>query len=156
MVRRLTRFGFILLAPVSLNSCANIALEQVEGARTEVVGMEKSELFACAGLPARENTDERGRYYAAYEVENIAHVLPPYPGHAFYPSVRVGSRRGWGFGGYYPATVPKQQNCKATFTFENNKVISLSYQTNDQSEGSKALCLELIRSCLKPPAAKPQ
>ncbi len=157
MSHYLTRCGFLLLAGFTLNSCANVALEEAESARTEIVGMAKSELFSCAGLPDQESTDERGRDYVAYEVENIAHVLPPYPGPGFYPSVRFGSNRSWGFGGYFhsPVTIPKQQSCKATFTFENNKVKSLTYRTNDQSEGSRALCAELIRSCLKEPSLTP-
>ncbi|MBE7636638.1 hypothetical protein GUA87_07250 [Sneathiella sp. P13V-1] len=158
MSKPLIKIGFMLLCGFSLNSCANIALEQAETARTEIVGMAKSELFECAGLPDQESTDERGREYVAYKAENIAHILPPYPGPGFYPSVRVGPNRSWGIGGFYhyPVTIPKQQSCKATFTLENDKVVSLSYRTNDQSEGSRALCAELIKSCLKTPSPTPQ
>ncbi|MBO6824875.1 MAG: hypothetical protein JJ879_01630 [Sneathiella sp.] len=144
----------LLPAILLLSACANTSLLEAERAKTDLIGMTKSELYMCAGAPDRETEDEKGGQYAAYDTERITHEPGPYPGPGFYPSFGYGTRGHW-FGGYYsyPVTIPKKRQCTATFSFENSRITAVTYRTNDGSEVTSGQCYEIIKNCLSPAPA---
>ena len=143
-----------LPAILLLSACTNTSLLEAERARTDLIGMTKSELYMCAGAPDRETQDEKGIQYATYDTERITHEPSPYPSAGFYPHFGIGSRYNW-VGGYYgyPVTIPKKRECTATFSFENSRVTGVTYRTNDGSEITRGQCYEVVKNCLSPPPA---
>ncbi|MCG8492314.1 MAG: hypothetical protein MI743_11915 [Sneathiellales bacterium] len=142
--------SFALSSTLFLAGCTNTAFEESERARDELVGLGKTELLSCAGVPERTARLSEEVEFLSYTSEKVAQLpADTYPP-GFYPS--------YGFGRYHRGyrstfifhggTRSEIRRCTATFKLENDKVTSLTYHQNDQNGFAISQCYQIIHQCL--------
>lgn len=135
--------GVAALLTTALAGCANGVSEAALSAQRSLIGLPKTELLACAGVPARQATAD-GLEFFTYSVGRIVS----------YPSPPFGYGR-WGYGygwpGYYGDDV-RSYRCEATFTLRGGKVERLVY---NGGEGGAGECYDIVQTCLAQTAKAP-
>ncbi|HYD71380.1 hypothetical protein [Azospirillum sp.] len=149
----LRRLGLAAVA-AGITACANPAADQAISAQSALVGMPKSTLLSCAGVPERQAVADSREFYT-YQTGRIV-SYPVTTG--FYG----GPWRPWGYGGWgwpsYAADV-RSYACEATFTLRNGVVERVVYGGGS----SLGECGAIVRNCLAqtpqpqmPPSPAPQ
>ncbi len=137
------------LAGVLLASCATGPDPQIaRRAQTELVGMPKERLLACAGVPARQ-AQANGREYYTY-VSDPGVAINPLGG----SSIGVGGFGGGGSSGVgvglgfgFPLGSSSPGGCEATFVLGPGEVVEqVSYPGN----ASLSACTPIVQNCVPP------
>lgn len=142
--------SFALSSTLFLTGCTNVAFEESERAREELIGLSKTNLLSCAGVPERTANPSENIEFLSYTSEKVAHLpADTYPP-GFYPS--------YGFGRYHrgyrstfifhTGTKSEIRRCTATFKLEGGRVTSLTYHQNDQNGFAISQCYQIVRQCL--------
>lgn len=132
--------SLLLPCVVLLASCANPGAQLALKAPETLVGMPKTELLSCAGVPQR-SASAGGAEYLTYSreqtiVERDVDYEPfPWAGPGvFRPEVSTWSR---------------SYRCDATFVVRDGRVEELRYNQNRDI----TLCYEILSACLPAPAS---
>lgn len=133
-------------AVVGTAACASPQAEQAELARTALIGLPRSELLACAGVPHRSHSDGAEEVWT-YGSEQL--ISQPGPGFG----IGIGAM-GWNGGLGYGIGVPlysevSSSYCEATFVLENGRVTRVNYVgAAGYGRARYAQCGYIIQSCL--------
>ena len=150
-----TRYPLVAAAALlGLAACADPEADAALAAQSALVGMPKSTLLACAGVPERQ-TRAGTQEYLTYQSGSFSYQAPPPP-----PGYGWGGY-GWGVPGwggpgwrrgldydpwdYYPplpGTI-RDERCLATFTLDRGVVERLVYRAT-----SRASCAAIVQNCL--------
>lgn len=138
---------------VLLTACASTSREESERAKTDLLGLSKSDLMNCAGIPHRTGKSNTGKEYLAYTSEKTVQVPSNAYGSGFYPSFGYHSRRSHFHNSFliYGGTAEETRACTATFGLEQGKVVSLTYTLNDGDSLGMRQCYQIVKNCLLPP-----
>lgn len=144
----LTIFGFCFV----LTACTSLSVTESERAQIDLLGLSKSKLMTCAGIPDKTATTDDGSEYLAYDNEKTVQVPMAYPSHGFYPSVGFYNRRG-SFNNsfvYYGGSNSREEtrSCTATFKMQQGKVVALNYTKNDSGSLGMNQCYQIVKNCL--------
>ena len=127
-----------------LTACANPSADQALYAQAALVGMPKSTLLSCAGVPERQAAVENQEFYT-YRNGRIT----------TYPSSSLGFWGGrWGPGFGYGAGFPlydadiRTTTCEATFTLRNGAVERLVYGGAPGGGSTLGQCYHVVENCL--------
>ena len=142
------RLAVAAAAFVALSGCATPQGEQATRAQTVLVGLPKSELLACAGVPQRSMVDGSSEY-----LTYVSQSLVSRPVHL---GVGLGygwgghSRYGTGLGLSYPlfADASESRTCEATFTVTDGIVRSVSYVGDGAANQNNRQCYYIVETCL--------
>lgn len=120
-----------LLAASALGGCSIVRHNTSVDATTELVGLSKSDLYACAGVPDRTAVIGSTEYVTFDNSEETSQSLT-------IPLIGGG------------ASNQQTQFCRATAVLEGGKVVSLSY-TGDSGVfyATDEQCSYSIRTCVK-------
>lgn len=139
-----------------LAACANPAADQALYAQSALIGMPKTTLLSCAGVPDRQAAVDNREFYT-YNSGRI--VSYPSPSFGLYGG-GWGPRYGYG-AGYWPGYAGSDIasiDCDATFTLRNGVVERIVY--GGASGGSTRLgqCYAIVQNCLAlaPPMPAPK
>jgi hypothetical protein len=133
--RRLT----LAAIATAITACANPAADRAVTAQSALVGMPKSVLLSCAGVPERQAAADNREFFT-YHTGRI--VSYPATTGAFYP----GPWRPWGYGWGWPAYTADVRSyaCEATFTLRNGVVERVVYGGGS----SLGECGAIVQNCL--------
>ncbi len=138
-----------LLAVLALAAgCASPQAEQAEQARTALVGLPRSELLACAGVPHRSRSDGATEYWT-YGSEQL--TSQPGPGFGLGVGMGVfGGSGGIGYGVGVPLYGEVSSTyCEATFVLEQDRVTRVNYVgVAGYGRSRYAQCAYIVQSCL--------
>lgn len=133
-------------AAVLLAGCASGPSGEVATrAQSQLVGMPKSRLLSCAGVPARQ-AEAGGNEYFTYVQR------PSYAGGGPSTSIGVGGGSGGvgvglGFGFPLFGTSSDGGGCEATFTISGGVVQRLTYPAGSHLPS----CAAIVENCVPPP-----
>ena len=139
-VRRLGLGLGLAAVAAGITACANPAADQAIVARSALVGMQKSTLLSCAGVPERQAVADNREFFT-YQTGRIV----SYPVAA--SSLYAAPWRPWGFGGWgWPAYASDVRSyaCEATFTLRNGVVERVVYSGGS----SLGECGAIVQNCL--------
>ncbi len=147
-VRRVGTVVAMGMAGVFLASCATGPDPQIaRRAQTEMVGMSKEQLLACAGVPARQAQADGREYYTYVSDPGVA--ISPLGG----SSIGVGGFGGGGSSGVgvglgfgFPFGPSSPGTCEATFVLGPDGVQQVSYPGN----ASLSACTSIVQNCVPP------
>jgi hypothetical protein len=148
-IRRAVVLG---LGAAVLAACANVAAQQAMVARTALVGLPKTTLLSCAGVPERQMTLGPLDYFTYRTSRVVSYPMPGWGGGGGW-----GWRHGRDWGG--PGTIDdvRSYTCEATFTLRDGAVEQVTYSGAPGDGGNLALCAAIVQNCLSlvapPPAA---
>ncbi|MBC9208442.1 hypothetical protein IBL26_16465 [Roseomonas aerophila] len=126
----------LFLLCLALASCAPSGAQVTDAARQQLVGMDVSDLQACAGIPNRTQTLGDGTRLLSYEQknENVGGLNISLP--------VVGGFSLAGSGTY----------CHVLVRVAQNRVIGLNYTgDNDDVGGQNGVCAPIVRGCVRQP-----
>lgn len=132
-------------------SCTNLALEETERAKSELIGLAKADLLSCAGIPDDTLNEKNNKQFLSYSSEKTVNVPTPYPTRTH---LGFGVNRRYGYShypfGFYsvPATQQENRICTITFTLEADLVTSLTYRLNDGDRVGMQQCYQIVKNCL--------
>ncbi|MEE8271898.1 MAG: hypothetical protein V3R98_09240 [Alphaproteobacteria bacterium] len=130
----------ILVVPW-LSACASAAAERAALAQQALVGMPRSQLLSCAGVPERSREDPEGEYFT---YENLRIFSTPTASVGVYG----GGRYGYAFRAPL-ATQVESSRCEATFTLIDGRVTQLVYTSVAGGGRSRyAECAAIVDACL--------
>jgi hypothetical protein len=148
------RYGTLLisgLAAALLAGCANPRAEQALAAREALVGLERTELLACAGVPNRSRVEGDTEFftYGSGLVEGRGQMF--YGGGVF----SGGFGRPSGHFVLTPGADFSSRYCEATFVLEDGVVRQVNYVAASGIGGARyEQCYFIIASCLDRVAAR--
>lgn len=127
-------------ALLGLTACADPAADEALAAQTALIGMPKSTLLSCAGVPERQTTSGALEYFT-YRTGSVSYYAPS-------PPIGYGwSRRGLDYDpwDYYPPLPGDvvDERCEATFTLAGGVVERLVYRAS-----STRACAAIVQNCL--------
>lgn len=145
-MRRLLRWTFVTAsATAGLAACANPAAEQALFAQNALVGMSKSTLLSCAGVPERQATVDNREYFT-YRSSRL--VSYPSPTMGFYGG-GWGPRYGYGWDWpTYGGTEIASFDCDATFSLRNGVVERVVYGGASGGTTRLGQCYAIVQNCL--------
>lgn len=140
-MRPKTLLPIAFLVAAGLSACASPASERALLAQQTLIGMPKSQLLSCAGVPDRSRREGTTEYFT-YENERFYDTGPTVG--VFGGSGHVGA------GVDVPlATRIQSDYCEATFTLVDGRVARLVYNTSRGGGLSRyAECARIVESCL--------
>lgn len=126
-----------VLAALALTACVNTYAETALDARQALIGMPKSVLLSCAGVPERQATVDNREFltYASDRIESRQTGMMMYGGRHHFA---------WEF----PQTQVYSESCEATFTLRNGRVERLVYG-GDAIQGAYSQCYMIVRNCME-------
>ena len=116
---------------LAVGACANPAADQALLARDVMVGMPKSTLLSCAGVPERLLAFDNQEFLTYHSSRIIS-----YPGWGGY----------WGWPAYAADIVVI--DCKATFTLRNGLVEQITYGGGSSRAGRLGQCYTIVQNCI--------
>lgn len=136
MILRIT--GLILAATLLIGCAASRRQETAEMARTQLVGMSRENLLACAGRPATRTQAEDLEYFVYVRREAGIDTATREP---------VGATGGLGA----PPTSTLSLQCEATVKLEQGKVSSISYrgQSGGVVMNRQEVCGYIFERCVR-------
>lgn len=149
MVRRLRAVAALAL----LAACANPMADQALYAQGALIGMPKTTLLSCAGVPARQTAVDNREFYT-YSSGRI--VSYPTPSFGFYGG-GWGAHHGYG-GGYWPGyggSDVASIDCEATFSLRNGVVERIVYGGATGGSSGLGQCYAIVQNCLALVPPKP-
>ncbi|MCA8908906.1 MAG: hypothetical protein KDA49_05715 [Rhodospirillaceae bacterium] len=146
MIRPLATFC-LLAAMAGLGGCTTLG-DQATSAQTLMVGLPKSDLLACAGVPQRSMVSGGVEYltYVSQTLEGSPGSLGLGFGFGSWGS-HVGTGLGFGYplyGGY-----AESRTCEATFTIANDQVVGVSYVGDGAAQQNNRQCYFIVENCLE-------
>ena len=132
---------------LGLAACANPRAEEAANARTALVGLNREQVLACAGVPARTAVSGEREFFT-YESQSVS---------GYGPSTGFGlGIGGWG-GGRYGTGIGlglplgggevRRETCQATFVLERGVVRELNY-ADPQGGSGLAQCQRIVGPCM--------
>ncbi len=133
-----------------LTACAATSREESMRAKTDLLGMSKSDLMNCAGIPHRTGKSDTGKEYLAYSSEKTVQVPSNTYSPGFYPSFGYSGHRRHFHNSFliYGRPAEETRACTATFGLEKGKVVSLTYTLNDSDSLGMKQCYQIVKNCL--------
>ncbi len=133
-----------------LASCTSTARLESQRAQTDLIGLKKSELMTCAGVPERTVQLEDGKEFLSYSSEQTVEVPANYSAPGFYPGFGYSRHRGHFHNSFlfYGGTRSETRQCTTTIGLEDDRVTSVTYQQNDPDGFAIRQCYQIIRNCL--------
>jgi hypothetical protein len=131
-----------IVVVVVVSACALQRAETARRAQTELVGMQKRDLFACAGLPVRDE-----------KVDDLEFLVYEGGGDVVGASTSHASATAWGntvSGNQTTVAKATRRYCQATFTLKDGVVQRVTYQGRTGGLLSKGeQCAFVVEACLK-------
>ena len=112
-------------------ACANPAADQALYAKDAMVGMPKTTLLSCAGVPERQMAFGSQEFFTYHSGRIVS-----YPGWSSY----------WGWPGY--AGDVSVIDCEATFTLRNGLVERIVYGGRTGGSAGLGQCYTIVQNCL--------
>lgn len=135
-------------AVLALAACsgADPRAQLADRATTQLVGMNKAQLLACAGVPDKQATVNGDEVYTYLRESPFA---APAPSTAIGVQGSSGGGATMGIGTSFPLFALSQPGgCRADVVLRNGTVTRFSY-----ADGSAAVdCADIVDNCLPPPA----
>lgn len=141
-MRGVRRIVPALLSVLALAGCVSTAAETSWRAQRSLVGMPKSALLSCAGVPTRQASAD-GLEFLTYSSQRIDSV-PGWMGWDWGP----GWHHPYGAWGYQTSET-RSTDCEATFTLRNGVVERLVYG-GDGANGIYSQCATIVANCVPP------
>ena len=110
MSKKLFTIFLSIISLLLINGCAPQRADIANNAKTEMIGMSKSKLLSCAGVPNASYKDGN-REYLTYNSGGDSSIV----GNTFY--------------GYNTTTIfnKRTRSCKVTVTLENDRITNMKY-----------------------------
>lgn len=147
-MRSAVRVAAVVLGAALAGCAGDTAREQLaDRARVDLVGMPKSRLLACAGVPERQATADGAEYYTY--VQNPAYASAGGPSTSIGIGGGSGSGVGVGIGFGFPLFSgggSSTSGCEATFVLREGTVRQISYPAGTRL----ADCAPIVDNCMPP------
>jgi len=126
-------------------SCTNLSFEEAERAKLDLIGLSKSELLSCAGVPDKTANDDKQKQFLSYSSQKIVNVPTRYPSR-LHSGLRYNT---YPFRYYsFPAIQQENRVCTVTFSVVEDLVTALSYRQNDGDRLGTEQCYQIVKNCL--------
>ena len=139
------RLLLLIAAAGALAGCANTRAEQAAAARDLLVGLERTQLLACAGVPERSRLEGDTEFFT-YDSEQIRGYGRAYYGGGVFSG---GYGRRYGVFAIPPAADFSSTYCEATFVLVDGAVAAVNYVgASGIGRARYAQCAYIVESCL--------
>ncbi len=140
-LRSLLRWAFVA---GTLAACANPAADQALFAQSALVGMPKSTLLSCAGVPDRQAVVDNREYFTYRSARLVSY---PSPAVGFYGG-GWGPHFGYGLGWPAYGAEVASFDCDATFSLRNGSVERVVYGGSSGGATRLGQCYAIVQNCL--------